>query len=326
MFGGAGTAGAGGSPPHLNLGSLASTAFTKLFPVEGVAGYAAGHLLHVRGRTLMAQPFDTRALRVTGDAFPVVDNLSVDGSVFAAASGTANGVVAYIQGTGTPITALTWQDRSGKLLGTVLEPGVYNNLSLSPDERRLAVAIDTGSPPNRDVWTVDLARSVPTRLTFEPRSDGGAAWSSDGASIAFTSNRGGPFNIFTLSSTQPGTEQQLFDSKTSAYTPRWSPDGRHLVYSNISSPATGFDLWILPMSGDRKPVAFVQTAAQEDNPDFSPDGRWIAYSSTQSGREEVYVPPFPGPGLCIKSRAAGARSRNGGATAARSSFSVWTAC
>jgi len=293
---GAGSTTGSGPRAWLKLGSLASTDGVTLSQIEGLGGYSAGHLLHVRGRTLMAQPFDLRALRTTGDAFPVIDNLSVDSGAYAAVSGTVAGVVAYMQGTGTPITTLTWRDRGGKQLGTVLDPGVYNNLSLSPDERRLAVAIDTGSPPNRDVWIVDLGRGVPTRLTFDPGSDGGGGWSSDGTRIAITSNRRGPFNIFALSSTQPGTEQQLFDSKTSAYTPSWSPDGGHLVYSNITSPATGFDLWILPMNGDRKPFAFVQTPAQEDNPEFSPDGRWIAYSSTESSREEVYVRPFPGPG------------------------------
>jgi Tol biopolymer transport system component len=293
---GAGNSGNAGARGTLKLSSLASRDVTTLFEVEGLGGYSAGHLLHVRGRTLLAQPFDLRSLRTTGDPFPVTDNLAIDGAAFAAVSGTVNGVIAYMRGTGTPVTALTWQDRGGKLLGTVLDPGVYNNLSLSPDERRLAVAIDTGSPPNRDVWIVDLARGVPTRLTFDPGSDGGGAWSSEGTRIALTSNRGGPFAIFTLSSTLPGTEKQLFDSKTSTYAPSWSADGRHLAFSNLSSSATGWDLWILPMDGDRKPYPFVQTPAQEDNAEFSPDGHWIAYSSTESSREEVYVRPFPGPG------------------------------
>ena len=292
---GVGTKTAGGRP-ELRIGSLRSKDTATLTQIEGLAGYSAGHLLHVRGRTLMAQPFDARALRLSGDAFPVADNIALDGVSSTGASGTADGVIAYLQGGGTPTTELTWRDRGGKLIGTVLEPGLYNNLSLSPDERRLAVAIENGAPPNRDVWIVDLSRGVPTRLTFDPGSDGGGGWSADGARIAFVSNRRGPYNVFTVSSTQPGTEQPLFDSKTSVYTPSWSPDGGHVVFSNITDPANGFDVWVMPMTGDRKPYPFVQTPAQEDHPEFSPDGRWIAYSSTASGREEVYVRPFPGPG------------------------------
>ncbi len=291
-----GAATPGSARPDVRIGSLTSKDVVTLFQLEGLAGYSAGHLLHVRGRTLMAQPFDVRTLRTTGDAFPIADNVALDTSSATGASGTPDGMIAYLQGAGTPTTELSWRDRSGKVLGAVLEPGVYNNLSLSPDERRLAVAIEAGSPPNRDVWIVDLARGLPTRLTFDPGSDGGGGWSSDGANLAFVSNRRGAFNVFTVSSTQPGTEQPLFESKTSVYMPSWSPDGRHLVFSNISDPANGFDVWVMPMSGDRKPYAFVQTPAQEDHPEFSPDGRWIAYSSSASGREEVYVRPFPGPG------------------------------
>jgi hypothetical protein len=178
----------------------------------------------------------------------------------------------------------------------VLDPGVYNNLSLSPDERRLAVAIDTGSPPNRDVWIVDLARGVPTRLTFDPGSDGGGAWSSEGTRIALTSNRGGPFAIFTLSSTLPGTEKQLFDSKTSTYAPSWSADGRHLAFSNLSSSATGWDLWILPMerrSGAVPVRADPGAGRQRRVFPGRPVDRVLVNRVESRG---VYVRPFPGPG------------------------------
>ena len=76
----------------------------------------------------------------------------------------------------------------------------------------------------------------------------------------------------------------------------WSSDGRYLAYYSSGVPGTGSDIWVLPLSGDRKPIPFLQTEFLEEDPQFSPDGRWIAYTSNESGREEVYVAPFPGPG------------------------------
>ena len=75
----------------------------------------------------------------------------------------------------------------------------------------------------------------------------------------------------------------------------WSPDGRFILFA-VTAPKTGLDLWVLPLFGDRKPLPFLQTPFNESPGQFSPDGRWIAYSSDESGRYEVYVTPFPGPG------------------------------
>ena len=286
----------GGSTARLKIGSLTSHVVVTLFAIDGTGGYSAGHLLFVRGRALMAQPFDPRAGRTTADAFPVAENISVDSVGYSAVSGSASGILAYAQGNSSLVTALTWMDRGGKPLGVVLQPDVYNNLSLSPDDRRLAVGIDTGSPANRDAWVVDLARGVPTRLTFDPASDGIGSWSPDGTRLAFASNRRSAYDIYLQSSTQPGSDELLLESQASKFTPNWSPDGRYLAYINNAGPPTGFDLWILPLTGDKKPFVFLATPAAEDNPEFSPDGHWIAYSSNASGREEVYVRPFPGPG------------------------------
>ena len=286
----------GASRGRLKMGSLTSSAAVSLIAVDATVGYSAGHLLFVRGRTLMAQPFDAVRLRSTADAFPVFENIQVDTVLYAAVTGTAGGVLAYSQGSTAPRTALTWMDRGGKPLGVVLQPDVYNNLSLSPDDRRLAVAIDTGVPANRDVWVIDLDRSTASRLTFDPASDGIGSWSPDATRVAINSNRRGAYDLYLQSSTQPGTEELLLESKSSKYSPSFSPDGRYLVYSATGGTATGFDLWVLPLTGDRKPVPFLTTPAAEDNPEFSPDGHWIAYSSNAANREDVYVRPFPGPG------------------------------
>ena len=210
-------------------------------------------------------------------------------------------------------------DRGGKPLGVVLQPDVYNNLSLSPDDRRLAVAIDTGVPANRDVWS--STRSSRRRGSRSIRLPTGiGSWSPDATRVAINSNRRGAYDLYLQSSTQPGTEELLLESKSSKYSPSFSPDGRYLVYSATGGTATGFDLWVLPLTGDRKPVPFLTTPAAEDNPEFSPDGHWIAYSSNAANREDVYVRPFRVPAASIRSRGTAAPSRAGVRMAA-SSFS-----
>jgi Tol biopolymer transport system component len=205
-------------------------------------------------------------------------------------------------------STLTWVDRNGKTDRMVGEADGYSNLSLSPDERRLAVAITTGTPRNRDIWVIDLARDdTATRLTFNPSQEGDPIWSPDGSQIVFNTDRGGFWNSGFLRSADGSgddvpfvTMERLFDS------PDWSHDGRVVVFAGVGKDDPGPDLWVLPLSGDRKPARFLQTPFNEDSPAFSPDDRWVAYNSNASGRLEVYIRSFPGPGGQFQV------SRNGG--------------
>ena len=179
------------------------------------------------------------------------------------------------------------------MLGTEGDPGVYNNVSISPDERRVAVVLQSGTPPNSELWLLDRARAgAPLRFTFDPASDVLPVWSPDGSQIAFGSNRNRTMNIFLKAASRSGQEEPATSSTTTPnYVTDWSHDGRFLAYTNQAAE-TGLDLWVLPLSGDKAPELFLRTPNNEDNAVFSLNGRWIAYDSDESGRPEVYVRPF----------------------------------
>jgi eukaryotic-like serine/threonine-protein kinase len=304
--------GQGGSGTGVYVGSLDAKPqeqpSKRLLPDNSVVAYApssdpaVGRLLFVRGSpvlgasgTLMAQPFDVRRLELTGEAVPIaeqVSNLSfstaTDALVYmtSSQSGVPTEVNGYIRG------QLTWFDREGKVLGTFGDPGVYRELALSPDGKR--VAFERADPQNlstRNIWLYEFARGVTTRFTFDSAWDAYPLWSPDGSRIAFGSNRGGGFDLYQKTSNLAGEDELLYKSDDAKVSTSWSPDGRFLLYFN---PAPPNRTWLLPLGGsaNRKPVLIERSEFNQAAPRFSPDGRWIAYSSDESGRDQIYVRPF----------------------------------
>lgn len=181
-------------------------------------------------------------------------------------------------------------DRSGKPQGVVGEAGAYQNLSLSPDERRVAVSMAEGSPANRDIWVIDLTRSdIRSKLTSDPAAEADPVWSQpDGSQILFTSNRDGPYNsAFQRSADGGGQDVPVVKMERVIIAPDWSHNGLFLVFTGGGAQTTS-DLWVLPFSGERKATVLLQTSDIEDSPAFSPDDRWIAYGSDATRRFEVY--------------------------------------
>jgi serine/threonine protein kinase len=190
---------------------------------------------------------------------------------------------------------LTWLDRSGKNLATIGVPDTANlaHVELSPDGKRVLVQRTVNA--NTDLWLIDAIRGVPTRFTFDAAIDGWAVWSPDGSRVAFDSNRSGIYQLYSKSSSGAGTDESLLESDQTKGPNDWSSDGRFLLFRSLD-PKTGWDLWTLPLFGDKKPFPFLKTPFEERDGQFSPDGKWIAYQSNESGRSEIYVQPFPGPG------------------------------
>ena len=236
----------------------------------------------------MAQPFDPDARQPKAEAYPVAEHVSTEGSRYLGASASENGTLVYALGSFQATQQLTWFDRTGRALGTLGNAVPYVNLSLSPDERRVAIALGTGSPENRDIYIIDIARNVPSRLTFDPGADGSPVWSPDGTRIAFEGSRSGKVSLRqTLSNGTAGDESLLEGAATPT---GWSADGRFIAYNRLA------DIWILPLFGDRKSFPLVQTGFIDTSAVFSPDGRWIAYMSNEDGGRDVYVQPFPATG------------------------------
>ncbi|HXZ27364.1 MAG TPA: hypothetical protein VEG08_05120, partial [Terriglobales bacterium] len=259
------------------------------------AEYAQGELLFLRENTLLAQSFDPRRGKLSGEAAPVNAEAQFDLSTWHGIfSASETGVLAYQAGGAGAGTRLIWYDRSGKKLGTVGERQSYSNMRLSPDGRRLAVA---AGDPNSDIFIFDLERGVKTRLTFTSGLPNiGPVWSRDGSRILFASNRANrTFNLYEKPSDGTGPDEELLPPSAFDRSPSdWSADGKFLAYAQDESKQQ-VQTWILPMEGERKPFAFLQGPYPTFGAVFSPDGRWLAYQSLESGQFEVYVTRFPGP-------------------------------
>ena len=248
-----------------------------------------GYLMFLRGEALMAQPFDAGRTELTGRAVQVADRVSTD--TFAGLfSVSSSGVLGYAV-TGGNSRQLIWYDRQGKALSHVGEAAARDEISLSPDGTRLA----EGRVDERGTWVVwllDLARSANTRLTFDGAGAGNGTWSPDGSQIVYAPGGGSSADLYRKPSNGAGQAEMVVHSDGIKTPLDWSRDGRFLLFSQRGK-GTGSDLWILPMTGDRKPAPYLVTPFNEGQAQFSPDGHWVVYTSNETGTKEVYVQPFP---------------------------------
>jgi Tol biopolymer transport system component len=292
-----------GGPASVNgiyVAALDSNERKLLVPGGASPRYAQGFLLFLRDQTLMAQPFDVEGLELTGDAAPVAEQVATGGlsGRMGAVTVSDSGVLAYQRGSRGDLSQLVWVDRTGQQLEALSDRGDYGDVTLSPDGGRAAVTLLDEAGSNRDVWLLDVPRRLRTRFTFDPAEENSPIWSPDGGTVAFSSQRKGFPDVFGKSS-DSGTIEDVLLAETGAENPlSWSRDGRFLLYGSFGrgSSLRNVDLWVLPLWGDRKPFPFMQTSFSESAAAFSPDSRWVAYASDESGRNEVYVAPFPGPG------------------------------
>ncbi len=273
------------------VGSLDSKESKAIAPAQSLLTFAPpGYLLFVRDSTLVAQRFDTKALKTTGEPVPLAEQVGASGTGLASFSTSHNGVLAYRSGqTGN---RLVWVDRNGKEISTLGEQGEYGATALSPTGDRLALELLDPRSGKSDIWLRDLARGVTSRFTFDPANEFQPIWSPDGATIVFSSDRSGQLDLYQKAASGAGEEKVLLASDEVKFACDWSNDGRYIVYQSRGKK-TLWDIWALPTFGDRKPILVLQTPFSESRPALSPDGRWLAYQSNESGRFEVYVQAFP---------------------------------
>ena len=257
-----------------------------LFPGSGVRYLSSGHLVFGRDDSVWAIPFDLERLETTGEAVPVLDAVSrgAQGSTVRIAAAD-DGALVYIPRSAGNLNSLVWADREGDTVRVTDARGNYLGVTVSPDGSR--VAVTRGDPP--DIW---ICETGCTRLTFE----GGdrPVWTPDGSKVTFRSSRAGDYDLYWTAADSTGDAERLL-ARDGAQTPTsWSPDGRVLAFSEGAPVGSGNDVWILPLNGE--PEALTVTDADENSTRFSPDGRWMAYQSNESGRWEIYVRRYPGPG------------------------------
>jgi len=283
-----------GNPENTGIyvGSLDSKETKLILNVNSSPLYSPpGYLLFVRDGTWLAQPFDADRLQLKGDPTPIAEGVQF-GSPYggAAVSASQNGVLAYRLAANAQLK-LVWVDRKGGEQPLSTPPHNYRNPRLSPDGQRVSITIDELGGQE---WLLDISRGTLTRLTFEGNYNGGTAWTPDGKRITFASNRAGPQNLFCQQADGSGGAERLTISNRGEVAGSWSPDGQTLAFQQ-GGPPTGFDISIFHL-GERKAEPFLQSRFNEIAPRFSPDGRWLAYASDESGRYEIYVQPYPGPG------------------------------
>ena len=260
--------------------------------VEGgiLLNYApTGHLLYVRPEapgTLLAVPFDLERLEVTGGSAPVLQEIRNEDLAI-----SKTGTLVYVPGGDRVSLAreFVWVDHEGKAT-PFKEMERTEQPRVSPEGQRVALLVPSGSTWG-EIFVYDLARDTLRRLTFDGVNHT-VVWTPDGERVVFVSHKDGPGNIFWTPADGSGQVELLFGTENDQWPGSFSPDGQLLALVE-DDPETGFDIWTLSMNGDRKPEPFQRTSAKEWGPLFSPDGRWITYVSNESGRDEVYVQPYP---------------------------------
>jgi eukaryotic-like serine/threonine-protein kinase len=276
------------------VGSLDTNEITALIESDsGNAQFADGRLLFLRGNALLAQTLDTETLALSGEPVRVVDDLEMNGNPPVAKFSATTRTLIYRSGTaGTGRSSLQWFDRSGRLLGEAAEPDVMWGPELSPDGRAIAISRTDAATNTSDIWV--LAGSRRTRLTFDAAQDASPVWAPDGRSIAFRSNRTRTNKIY-LQAVDGSSDAQLLVQGPDSETPTdWSLDGRVLLYDLTNSQTT--DIAALQLLPTRIAIPVAKSIYDERTAKFSRDGRWVSYVSRESGADEVYVRPFPGPG------------------------------
>jgi Tol biopolymer transport system component len=285
------------------VGSLDSKESRRLFDSDSAPVFAPpNHVLFARQGTLFAQRVDPDTLDSTGDPFLVAERVFVamlTNIASVALSASKAGPLVY-RATEAP-RQLVWLDRSGNRVGTVGPPDPalqINPIRLSPDGRLVAVPRFTGG--SVDLFLIDIARNALRRFTFDDAvADYGPVWSPDGNRVAFQSYRKGLNDLFEKPVLDSGAEQTLLVSPENKNVYDWSPDGRFILYAS-QNVKTDRDVWALPLEGDRTPFVVANSPFEDAQARLSPDGRWVAYQSNESGRTEIYLRPFPGPGASVQ--------------------------
>jgi Tol biopolymer transport system component len=256
----------------------------------GAVFSAPDRLLLVRQGNLIALRFDPSRDTVSGDPTLVAESVS---SVMRGAFSASGQLLAYRAGL-VDRRRLAWLDRTGRQIGTLgaADETHLSSPEIAPDRRR--VLVTRFIQGNVDVWSVDAASGVSTRLTFSPSAKVNPVWSPDGRTIAFNTTVDGRSAIHLQSMIGADNERPLDVPGRQPLPFDWSPDGRFLLYQ-VQDSKTGGDLWVAPVNGGAaEPIA--NTPFEETGGQFSPDAQWIAYQSDASGQNEIYVRSFRGPG------------------------------
>ena len=255
---------------------------------------STGHLVAWVDGTLMAAPFDPKAVELLGPAVALVDGV---GSYAMSRTGSLVYMTGAVGGE-VDDTELVWMTRSGG--ATPLQPGwafdrggTNSGWSLSPEGARVALRRRTEG--NNDIWIKELPAGPLRRLTFDEGEQREPWWTADGQTVMYSSGELGDRTVWSRPADGTGVATLVHDDERSLGQGTWSPDGEWLVFRTMAvAPNEGTrDIVTLRPGADSVVIPLVATEYAEHAPAVSPDGRWLAYSSNETGRDEVFVRPFP---------------------------------
>jgi eukaryotic-like serine/threonine-protein kinase len=281
----------GGAHDAIRVGSLTKGEAPVILEKTSNGVFANGSLLTERGAGVTAQAFDWRAGKLSGDELPLArDVMSGLGVSLLPISVSNTGDLVYLTRPTTWSTTIGWYDRAGHMTGSVGETAPWSSGRLSPNGRRLAIAMtDVGSWPMRtDIWILELASGARSRLTFEEGNNGDPLWSPDGRRVAYIGYRGGKIGVYVRTA-GGGAEQLLVEDPTiDSPQPDWSPDGSTIAYMVFDAKRGNYDIRGLDVATG-KTRDLLATPADETSARYSPDGAYLAYSSAETGRNEIYL-------------------------------------
>ena len=256
--------------------------------------WVPGYLIYLQDKTLVAQPFDAQKAELSGQPAPLADHPALLGPNSAAMfSASYTGLLVYYPNVfGNLGWSLVWHDRSGKTLGNIGQD-FFSVPSISPDATKIAVAVYDPSWWTPDLWIFDLARGTKTRFTFGPGAFSGPVWQPDGLAVIYGNNTSGTWHIYRRELNGKNPELLLETAGVNEYARSVCLDGRYVAYVRSERKPTRNEVWILPLSGDRKPYPLVQSQFDVSEPEFSPNCKWVAFRSNDPGQPEVYVTSFP---------------------------------
>jgi dipeptidyl aminopeptidase/acylaminoacyl peptidase len=259
----------------------------------------SGHIVYARGGNLYAVAFDAKRLEVTGTPIKVAEGVFMSTNTGAANFDVAStGALVYVTGKAEGgERKLVWVDRSGKPAPLPLPSRAYVFPRIAPDDRRIAFEVEG---VNHDLYVYEPDRDVTTRMTTDGMSHA-PVWTPTGDRLAFRSWKAGTMTMWWMPADRSGAAERLTTVGARQSVDSFSPDGRYAAFNQMDPAAgTGADVWVLPLDGERTPRPFVRTKVGEGSARFSPDGKWVAYCSMESGKPEVLVRPWPGPGPTIQ--------------------------
>lgn len=283
---------------RIKLGSIDTTSSVTLYElgqtIDRVEYSNEGYILFVADDNLMALPFDADKLEVTGEPKPIAVRIGAAENTYAF-SVSNNGALLYQTNNQSSQAELVWLDRAGKRLRTFGVPGSYGDVSISPDESRIAYARQDQDAQTTDLWVYDIERSVPTRLTFDPKVDGSPVWSPDGALIYFISNRVGDFfGVYRKNANGLGDAEPIYAVDTMHIgATSITADGAKLLVNYFDA---SFNVGIVALDEENRIEPLIKTPFFEALPAVSPNSRYVAYTSSESGQREIYVRKLDGSG------------------------------